>query len=409
MTIFAVGLGVGEQAELSRDAKSALAKAQHVIGSVRQLSMVEHHIDKQQCHLLPKFHELEAFIGELNGDIAVLASGDPLFYGVGKWLREHFANSDNHSVQTYPAVSSLQIACHRLGKSLQDLEVVSLHGRAMSDLLPLLKTDGEYLLLTDGINTPEAIANFIVNQKMDGELSVLERLGYPDERITHFSAKEPNPEGLLFNALNICYLKLTSMVPAKSVFLGLPDEAFISEEGSRMMTKKAIRMNVLSLLDPKPSEIGWDVGAGIGSVSIEWALLSNSAIYAIESVGNRVECIKANKEKFEAASLEVVQATAPEIFHKLPAPNSLFIGGCDGSMYEMILQAFQFLLPGGRMVVSAVTEESKLGAFACFNELQQAGFDCELFELGVKQARALGKKTVMQPMLPVTLFKVSKP
>ncbi len=404
MTIYAIGLGVGEQAELTREALFALSKAQHVIGSVRQLSMVEHHIEQQQCHLLPKFYELEAFINELSGDIAVLASGDPLFFGIGKWLREHFQDK----VMTLPAVSSLQVTCHRLGKSLQDLQVVSLHGRAMSDLAAELRTDGEYLLLTDGINTPEAIANFIVNQKMDAELTVLERLGYADERITTFSVREANPEGLLFNALNICYLKMTSIVPAKSVFLGFPDEAFISEEGSRMMTKKAIRVNVLSLLDPKPSEIGWDVGAGIGSVSVEWALLSNSAIYAIESVAERVECIKGNKEKFEATSLEVVQATAPEIFHKLPAPNCIFIGGCDGNMYEMIQHAFQFLKTGGRMVVSAVTEESKLGVFACFSELQSAGYDCDLMEVSVKQARALGKKTVMQPALPVSLLKVVK-
>ncbi|MFT6907029.1 MAG: precorrin-6Y C5,15-methyltransferase (decarboxylating), partial [Oleiphilaceae bacterium] len=185
MALHVIGLGVAEHAFLDEAALAALQSAKHVFGSARQLETVRLWLSKdQELHALPKLTDLKIQLDELltrsENNIALLASGDPLFYGIGKWVSHQFIDQQHKQVNFYPAISSIQVACHRLAWALQDVDVLSLHGRPVEKLLTHLTPNKKLVILTDEQSTPQALAQLCVETGYcESEISVCEALGYP--------------------------------------------------------------------------------------------------------------------------------------------------------------------------------------------------------------------------------------
>ncbi len=403
MRIRVVGLGVDQQATLSASAMQALAESDIVYGSSRQRETVAGYLGYQEQRNLPKLPVLKAELEAITSSVTVLASGDPLFYGIGKWLGTHFGDS----VQFFPAVSSIQAACHRLGVSLQTVTVISLHGRSLHEFRRKVRQGQQYLFLTDTINTPEKIAQETLSLGFEkSTLTVFERLGYADEKRHDVSVQALSAGQYNFDALNVCFLQAEGHGGVLPDFPGIEDHRFFTESKSAMITKREVRLAVLSLLQPKPNDVGWDVGAGCGSVAVEWSLWSNTQVFAIEPKKERLACIEKNKSFFGAGNLAIIEGVAPEAFSDLPTPDAIFVGGSEGETLNILEQAFHHLKSSGRMVVSAVTEETQFAVQQFLNTHQLAH---EMIDISIKKKTPLGKKYLLKPALPVRLIKVEKP
>ena len=407
--ISVIGLGVAAEAQLLPAALKALQGSTTIIGSSRQLASVAHLLsaEQQQCQL-PALSELLRLLNTLEGQaVAVLASGDPLFYGIGRWLRQHFSLEQ---LNFYPAVSSIQVACHALGLSLQDVKVVSLHGRPLATLRRHIARHRYLAILTDQYSHPHALAELCVELGLsDALLSVCERLGYPDEKIRQFVASELVADTTLsFADLHVTLIEIVqtfklSVMPAAP---GIADDKFFTDaaEGRGLLTKREVRMAVLGLLRPVPESIAWDIGAGCGGVAVEWALLHESSrIYAIEQHDKRLAALAANREHFGVVNnLEIIAGTAPQALEALPDPQRIFIGGSDGALAELLELCWRRLTPGGYLVVSAVTEGTKAQCFQFADNLPDDAV--ETLQLAVSKGGRLAGQWVYRPKLPVSLF-----
>ena len=452
MSLHVIGLGVAQHVALDAPALNALYTADLVFGSARQLETVASALKedslnanslkgRQQTELLPKLPELERRLQQLletrlNSDkrlpaplIVVLASGDPLFYGIGKWLAQRFSASDLHF---YPAVSSVQAACHRAAWSLQDVEVLSLHGRPVDKLRAVLRAGQKIAILSDVQSRPEILAQICVECGFgESTLLVCEVMGYAHEKVTKFKASElvdaahdvPEDTQIQFDPLHVTLIELsTPEVSAQQSipsFPGFQDKIFITDkgEGKGMITKREVRLAILSLMQAKPRDIIWDIGAGCGSVSCElvyWNVnrpgSEEGQVYAIEHHPERLSCLEANRHKFGLLSaMSIVNARAEEVVASLPKPDKVFVGGSGGQLEQLLIAAWERLDRGGILVASAVTEASKQHLLA-FYQARAAANDAlaETVQVAVSRGEVLARELMYRPNLPVTLFKWEK-
>ncbi len=473
-----IGLGVSEQAELSQEAVQALQQSHYIYGSERQLETVTHYLSGQKQQLvseqvvtpeqavmpeqrvLPKLSELKGQLEEVlcaGQTICVLASGDPLFYGIGRWLGRFVSerafsddsdaandNAVKQSIRFYPAVSSIQAACHRLGLSLQDVDVVSLHGRPLASLRRKLKQNTTLVILTDQQSYPRGIVSECISAGFtDFTLTVCENLGYPHEKITAIQSKDltigeeeiwlENADSSQFSApqllsenallidanvspLHVSVLQLNQATSDRAYlpeFPGIPDQYFITdrESGKGMITKREVRLNILSLLQLSADEILWDIGAGCGGVAVESSYWQAKAqVFAIEHHPERLACLEANRQIFGVMSnLNIVAGRAPNTLSELPAPNKVFIGGSDGELAELLQQCWQTLPVGGVLVASAVTENTRQHLVHFYQQRQQARDSRqETLQVAISQGGELAGQLLYRPTLPVVLFKFTK-
>src|SRR5262249_41463430 len=329
----------------------------------------------------------------------VLASGDPLFYGIGRLLLEAFPKDD---LLFLPHVSSVQLAFASIKESWHDACVVSLHGRPVQALLPALqRCAAKIAVLTDAHNHPAAIAQFLrAHGLADYALWVCEELGGPGERITCWTPESIQRQ--TFSPLNVTILlrhilsplplgegrgeglqsspeSLRTLTPTLSQrereqgtgqstsdlspeplpLLGIPEEAIAHRQG--MITKRELRLLALCYLALHPGDVLWDIGAGSGSVSVEAARLSASLqVFAIERSAPALVHIEHNVQQFALANVQPVLGEAPEAFALLPDPDAVFIGGSGGRLADLIPAVVQRLRPGGRIVMHCITLENFL-------------------------------------------------
>ena len=427
-------IGVTQTSDLVGAALHAVQHADAIIGSERQLDIVKPHLtanDKTRCHALPKLAELKFLIDELSfaalkdeekekksdkeqrPSIVVLASGDPLYYGIGRWFSKHF-NSD--CLRFYPATSSIQMACHRLAISLQDITVLSLHGRPLATLRTKLKNATKLLILTDKHSHPQALARECKDTGFEqSTITVLENLGYPHERIRAFSVEqlleeEDDPE--VFDPLHVSLLEVKGVGNVLPEFPGIPDTAYITgaEAGKGMITKREVRLCILSLLQVSNQDIIWDIGAGCGGVAVELAYWNdNATVYAIECHAERLAHLSTNQQHFGVVkNLHIIKGQAPECLTDLPLPNKVFIGGSGGNMKLLLDTVWPLLPTGGLLVVSAVVEKTKqvLNEFA--QVLSIKGTEIEVLEVSVKRGQFTSTGLDYTPKLPVEVFKFKK-
>ncbi len=356
--IVVIGIGHDGAIGLSQEALTHIHQAKVLAGGVRHLAFFPHwHGQKLviDADLQGVIEQLKASYREIK--TVVLASGDPLFYGIGRTLVAHFPAD---SLYFLPHVSSVQLAFARLKTSWHDAQVVSLHGRTMQTLLPALcQHTAKIALFTDKVNHPAAIARFLLSHGYtDYDLWVCEELGGASERVSHWSLQSIENES--FSPLNIVVLTRRRDAPAPATphlpLIGLPERSLSHRDG--MITKRDIRLLTLGHLAPRAGEVLWDVGAGSGSVALEAARLSSSlSVFAIEKVESAFGHLVTNARTLALPNVQPVHGEAPEALAPLPDPHAVFIGGSGGRLPEMISVVAARLRPGGRLVVNCITLE----------------------------------------------------
>ncbi len=427
--IHIIGLGVAHIAALPTNAISALEECTCVMGSQRQIDTVCNLMSGQKILMLPPLNQLKTQLAKLQDEghvkIAILASGDPLYYGIGKWISSHVSTA---RVNTYPAVSSIQAACHAVGRSLQDVDVVSLHGRPFETLKHALKPNKTLVVLTDKNSMPMHIATACQQLGFhDAKLTICERMGYEDEKIRSFTVEDLLPEQaqhasyerekFQFDLLNVAVVETYRSTQYVPTFPGIPDNQFYTDgtlPGKGMLTKRAVRLQILSMLEPQDEDVIWDIGAGCGSVSIELgAWNSKVKVHAIEHHSDRLECIYQNRFKFGVSpQLNIVEGKAPNALNDLPPPNKIFVGGSDGELGAILKIAWSDLQENGILLGSAVTESTKMG-FLTFLEAirstdQIRDIDFTTITISIAEGGTLAGQLLYRPNLPVTLFQFRK-
>jgi precorrin-6Y C5,15-methyltransferase (decarboxylating) len=396
-----VGIGADGWAGLAEPARAAIRAASVLIGGRRQLGLVPQDVGGERVAwpspMLPALPGL--FEAHRGREICVLASGDPMFFGVGSTL-VRLLGADRLNVLPHP--SSVSLACARLGWPVEDVPVVSLVGRPVDLLHREVQPERRLLVLGADDRTAAAVAALLTSRGYGGsELMVLESLGGADERILRGTAGEWGER--VAGALNAVAVHCHADVgaPLLPVVPGLPDGAF---DHDGQLTKREIRAITLARLAPVPGQLLWDIGAGAGSVAIEWMRAHRSCrAMAVERDGARAARIVANAAALGVPGLRVVHGSAPAALPALSSdiPDAIFIGG--GVTAPGLLEAcWAALAPGGRLVVNAVTLESERVVADAY-----ARHGGDLTRIDITRAAPLGALTTWRPALPVTQWSLT--
>jgi len=316
-----------------------------------------------------------------------------MYYGLGATLARVLGPVE---VLTHP--SSAALACARMGWAAESVEVVSAVGRPLAAVRRVLGAGVRVLVLSEGADTPGELAALLTADGWgDTALTVFEQLGGPAERRLDGTARDwPHPPGDPLNLVALC-----GVGPGRALTPGLPDDAF---DHDGQLTKREVRAVTLALLGPRRGELLWDVGAGNGSVALEWLRAHPTCrAVAVEPDPARAGRITANADALGVPGVRVVQARAPEALAGLPTPDAVFIGG--GVTADDVLPRCWDALPaGGRLVANAVTVESE-GVLAA----ARARLGGELTRLSVARAAPVGGFTGWRPAMPVTIWSAAKP
>ncbi|MCQ1855333.1 precorrin-6y C5,15-methyltransferase (decarboxylating) subunit CbiE [Neorhizobium galegae] len=395
-----VGIGEDGVPGLGDNARSAIASAVVVFGGRRHLELAGALITGEARPWPTPFDATMRDVVALRGQkVCVLASGDPFFFGVGATLSRHVAPEE---FTAYPAPSAFSLAASRLGWPLQDIETVSLHGRPLDLVRPLLHPGRRIVALTSDENGPAALAELLSRASFGpSRITVLESLGGATERIRSQQADEfVLPD---INVLNVVAIEVRAEAGARILprAFGLDDTLF---EHDGQITKREIRALTLSALAPHRGELLWDIGAGSGSIGIEWMLADPSLkAIAIEANANRAARIGRNALAFGVPGLRIVEGQAPVALADLPQPDAIFIGG-GGSELGVFDTALDALKPGGRLVANAVTLEMEAVLLAAHAKLGG-----ELIRMEVSRAAPIGGMSGWKPAMPVTQWSWTKP
>ncbi len=330
--------------------------------------------------------------------VCLLATGDPMHFGIGATLARHFGPDE---MQVFPSLSAFSLAAARLSWALQDVDCISLHGRPTSRLAVSLAPGRKIMAYTTGAVTVREAAE-ILEQNGYGlsRVAVLEHMGGASERRADLSvAQAKQHRGSDFNTLAIeCVAdRHCRVLPTVA---GLPDDAF---EHDGQLTKREVRAATLAALAPYPGAVLWDVGAGCGSIAIEWLRAARGAkAFAVEDNAARRGMMATNAARLGVAELQIVAGRAPEGLAALPQPDAVFIGGgiTDPNVFETCFQALKL---GGRVVANAVTVEGE----ARLIDLAQA-WGGSLSRIAVSRAEPVGKFLAFKPMMPVTMLALQK-
>jgi precorrin-6B C5,15-methyltransferase / cobalt-precorrin-6B C5,C15-methyltransferase len=395
-----VGIGEDGVAGLSPSARSLIGAAEIVFGGKRHLGLGASLIRGAARPWPSPFDSAaEEVLRHRGRQVCVLASGDPFLYGVGTTLARTI---DAREMLVVPAPSAFSLAAARLGWSLPHTALLSAHGRNLDLIRPHLQPGTRLLVLTSDGDGPASLAQLLTSLGFGASrLTLLEALGGPRERVQATTAAEFHLGAV--DALNTVAIEVEAAPDARIIARssGLADHLF---EHDGQITKREMRAVTLSSLAPRRGELLWDVGAGAGSVAIEWMLADPfMRAIAIEADAERAARIARNAAAFGVPTLEVVQNTAPVALANLPPPDAIFIGG--GASDPGVLDAaIAALRGGGRLVVNVVTLESEALLIA-----RHAALGGELIRVALARAGAVGGKSAWRPALPVTQWSWVKP
>jgi precorrin-6B C5,15-methyltransferase / cobalt-precorrin-6B C5,C15-methyltransferase len=387
-----VGIGEDGVAGLSPAARRALENAEVLVGGERHLKMVAGDRAERLAWRSPLAATLDDIAARRGRRVVVLASGDPMWFGAGATLAGRFPPEETIVL---PQAGAFSLAAARLGWPLADTATITLHGRPLDRLALHLAPGARLLVLTEDGRAPAAIARYLTERGWGpSRLIVLERLGGAKERRLEGTAEEwPHAAGADLNTLAIDCRPGPKAQPLSRV-PGLPDHAFVHDG---QMTKREVRAATLAALAPLPGQLLWDVGAGCGSIAIEWRRAEPSArAIAIERDAARRDLFQRNAAALGVPGLEMVAGEAPAALKGLPAPDAVFIGGglsIDG-LAEACLAA---LKPRGRLVANAVTVEGEARLLALHG--QHGG---QLTRIAVSRTEPVGPFQGWRPLMSVT-------
>jgi precorrin-6B C5,15-methyltransferase / cobalt-precorrin-6B C5,C15-methyltransferase len=394
-------IGIGEDGvdALSPMAKRLIAEAELVVGGKRHLALAGGFPGEALAWPSPPADAFAAILARRGRPVAVLASGDPFFHGIGSTLMREVEAKE---MLCLPAPSAFSLAAARLGWAQQDCALVSLHGHALERIIPHLQPGARILALSWDGTTPRKLAALLASRGMGGSrLVVCEAMGGPRERLFETSAGEFALGQI--DALNTVAVEIVAEPGAEIVPLtpGLADVMF---EHDGQITKRDIRAATLAALAPRRGEMLWDIGAGSGSIGIEWMLRHpQNRATAIEAKSERVARIARNAARLGVPDLVAIEGTAPTVLAGLPRPDAVFVGG--GASRAGVLDAAWDALPrGGRLVVNAVTLETQAELIRRYGALGG-----ELVMMQIAQAEPLGGFHGFRPALPVMRWSAAKP
>lgn len=395
-------VGVGEDgiAALSPAARALLDQADVLVGGDRHLAMLAADDARRRIPWPSPLSALIETIGALKPHrVCVLATGDPFCFGIGTTLARRFAFEE---MLVIPAASARTLVCARLGWPEHTTRLLTLHGRPLALLEPHLQPGARLILLSENAATPAAVATRLTERGFGASaMTVLEHMAGPDERRLDGTARSwAHPAGADLNTIAVALRAGADARPLATI-PGLPDDAF---QHDGQMTKREVRAITLAALAPHPGQLLWDVGAGCGSIAVEWMRADplNRAL-AIEPKPQRRAMIAANAERLGTPALTIVDGTAPAALAGLEAPDAVFVGG-GASVPGVIEACWAALKPGGRLVANTVTLESEAVLLAKHAELGG-----ELVRIAVERAEPVGPYHGWRPLMPVTQWRLGKP
>lgn len=339
-----------------------------------------------------------------DGDVLVLASGDPLFFGIGRRLLKSFARD---TIQFHPELSSMQLAFARFRLPWEDAEFISLHGRTVGQLATRLLRRPKVFLLTDALHSPNAIATQLLAESESEMLSgltlhVAECLGSPEERLRSGSLSQIAGQHFVEPNVMILLNPRANERPDDLPLFGLREEEISHSRG--LLTKNEVRAAALHALRLPRHGVLWDVGAGSGSVGLEVArLFPGITVFSVEKEGEQCHNIRCNKRKFGVWNMNLVQGTAPDVLQGLPIPDRIFVGGSGGNLREILLFCASRLALGGSIVLNAVIEKTARSGPEILYDL---GFEVEIKEVSVQRIRYPSLE--VEPFNPITIIIGSK-
>jgi len=395
-----IGIGQDGVEGLSPVARSLISGAELVVGGARHLELAAQLIRHERLQWPSPLHDaFPAILARHGRPVAVLATGDPFNFGVGKQIA---ALVPADELLCVPQPSSFSLAASRIGWALQDAATLSLHGRAIEGLIRYLHPGARIIALSWDGSTPAKAAKLLVERGFgSSSLFVLEELAGPRERVTRHRADTFALTGV--SPLNVIAVEVGAEPQSTVIGLspGLDDDLF---ESDGQLTKREVRAVTLAALAPRQGELLWDIGLGAGSVAIEW-LLRHPSLRAIgvEEREDRAARATRNALALGTPDLQVVVGRAPDALAGLAAPDAVFIGGgiTDKGAFDV---AWEALRPGGRIVANAVTLESETRLKEAFD--RHGG---ELVRIEISKAKTIGSFHGWRPAMPVTQWRAVKP
>jgi precorrin-6B C5,15-methyltransferase / cobalt-precorrin-6B C5,C15-methyltransferase len=393
-----VGIGADGIAELSPAARALLENAQILVGGARHLAMVPETRAERWQWQNPLARTIAA-IAERRGErVAVLATGDPMWYGIGVALARQFPAAE---MTILPQPSAFSLAAARLGWPLAECATLTVHGRPLDGLRLRLAPNRRLLILSADGGTPAAVARLLTEAGWGpSPMTVFAEMGGAGER--HVAAAAQDWDERRTADLNTIAVECRAAPDARALsrLAGLPDDAF-RHDGQ--LTKRAVRAASLAALAPLPGELLWDLGAGCGSVAIEWLRAGEGcAAIAVEARPGRASLIAHNAAALGVPELRIVTGAAPSALASLPAPEAVFVGG--GVADPALLPAvWDRLGPGGRLVANTVSAEGESRLLAWHAE--HGG---TLTRIAVSQAEKQGAYHLWRALAPVTQLAVIK-
>ena len=396
-TVKIIGMGLTPE-DLTGERLKIIAEADILVGGKRLLDYFGHipalkkEIDKKLTVVIDYIREHMA-----SKSIVVLASGDPLYFGIGARLVRALGPEN---VIIYPNISAVAAGFARIKEPWNDVRVISLHGRDNKAALSrALETEAMVAVFTDPKNTPARIARWLLEEDAGHfRLCVLESLGTRAERVAWYTPDEA--DGMQFCEPNLVILKREPGDLPEPLHLGMPDYCYQHQKG--LITKSEIRAVSLAKLRLLKHHVVWDLGAGSGSVSIEACLLvPEGKVFAVEENPQRIQQIEINKNRFNANNLEIVRATLPQGLEDLPRPDRIFIGGGGRDLAAIIDAAARFLKSGGRVVINTVLLQNVTEAA---ERLKALGFKTATVQVQVSRSRVMPWGNRMEAYNPVWII-----
>jgi precorrin-6Y C5,15-methyltransferase (decarboxylating) len=394
-----VGIGEDGLDGLSASARAVVQAGEVLVGGARHLALLPDHPAERLCWRRPLEATLEDLAARRGRRVVVLASGDPMWFGVGELLARHFGP---RSMRVLPAPSTFSLVCARLGWPLSETECLSVHARPLAVLHRHLYPGARLIALSHDGDTPNRVAALLSGRGFGpSRIWTFEHLGGPAERqrdgvAERWQAIELAP----LNALAVeCIAGADATV--WPLLPGLPDDTF---QADGMLTKREIRAATIAQLAPLPGQCLWDVGAGSGAIAIEWLRAARRGrALAIEREPARCAMITNNAERLGTPELEVICGAAPGQLTGLPPPDAVFIGG--GISTPGVMEAsWTALGPGGRLVANVVTAEGERVLLEW-----QARHGGELTRLAIARLAPVGPHHGWRPLMPVTQLTLTKP
>lgn len=399
-------MGIDDSGSLSEKLRKQLHDSDLLCGGERHLDFFKDFKGETYC-IKGKLAELSKFIESNEGKkITVLASGDPLFFGIGAYLTKKIGAEKIH---IEPALSSMQIAFARAKVSWQDAALVSVHGKPLANLDEACQNAKVIGIFTDGEHNPSAIAHYVAEKKYGAfDAWVCQNLGGEHEKIWQGLLSETSSEE--FSELNVVVLRkregeeVESLDPNTLPAFGIDDSLFQYRAPSKgLITKKEVRVISLAQMALKKDSVVWDIGAGSGSVSVEAARISSDGqVFAIEKNKLDFENIAVNLKRFAVANAKALLGQAPDdIPDDWSEPDAVFIGGSSGSMKELVKMVFDRQTSGGRLVINAITLESQSLAYQALKDM---GYEVSVQQVQVSRSKAILDMTRFEALNPINVY-----